>query len=137
MPCVIFVVWHYGYLGKGRLSKYSPSTFLLLSAPAQDTQEDVLFLLWVVSAFHFFPGVAFLKHLECVPLACICKVHVICLALCFQKEFLLDLLTDSICAQKTQHMTAEIHAPTHVAALYTLCMCTHSVMPLPGFVSLC
>ena len=49
---------------------------------------EVVFLLWLVSAFHSFPGMAFLKHLELVTFACICKVHVICLALCFQKQFL-------------------------------------------------
>lgn len=33
-----------------------------------------------MSAFHLFPGMAFLKHLELVTFAHTCKVRVICLA---------------------------------------------------------
>lgn len=50
--------------------------------------REVVFLLWLVSAFHLFPRMAFLKHLELVTFACMCKVRVTCLPLRFQKQFL-------------------------------------------------
>lgn len=65
-----------------------PSSPLLLLRTCRVTCK-VVFLLWLVSVFHLFPGMAFLKHLDFVTFAGICKVHVICLALHFQKQLLL------------------------------------------------
>lgn len=46
---------------------------------------EAVFLPGLLSAFHLFPGMAFLKHLELVTSACTCEVRVICLAQCFSR----------------------------------------------------